>query len=184
MFEQAARDESVRRVALRRSNHPVGSDVAAARAALARLHDDGRHHNAPWNCGRRAPRILGVGPELPVEDRFSGIISRLAAARKQSMPFGFRRSKKKWLARPILAIAPIVVNRSRIGFILQPRYVAGSASMCVPFREFMRENMNLCLRCEGSTRPTSESAHGRRCRRLANVLDMSPTASQRRCSRA
>jgi signal transduction histidine kinase len=146
-FEQAARDESVRSVAVTaQQSAPVGPDVAAARATLARLTTAGDTTRPVELWTVRGRRILVVGPELPVEDRFSRIISEAGGGADASDAVRFSSLEKSGSHVRFWVIAPIVVNRSRVGFILQPRFVGGQREYLRTVREFMRENVDIYLR--------------------------------------
>jgi signal transduction histidine kinase len=145
-FAEVAQDESVRRVAAAPQSAAT-YDIAAARAALGHLMTlgDTAHPVELWNAHGR--RILVVGPELPTGDRFSRIISDTAAS-AESPPDSVRFSPLEQSGSRVRfwAIAPVVVNRTPVGYIVQPRYVAEQREYVRTLREFMREDVDLYLR--------------------------------------
>jgi len=146
-FEQVAHDESVRRALTAAQLAPGGGrDAADARAALVRLMTPGdtTHPVELWTA--RGHRILVVGPELPVEDRFSRIISEAAASPEASETVRFSPLEQKGSHVRFWAIAPVVGNGTRLGFILQPRNVTGQREFVHTVREFMGEDVDLYLR--------------------------------------
>jgi len=144
---EVAQDESVRRIAAAPQS-TANYDIAAARAALGHLMTPGDTTRPVelWNA--RGRRILVVGPELPTGDRFSRIISSDTAATAQSPPDSVRFSPLEQSGSRVRywAIAPVVVNRTPIGYIVQPRYLAEQREYVRTVREFMREDVDLYLR--------------------------------------
>jgi signal transduction histidine kinase len=146
-MEEVARDESVRRVLASAQQAPGAAlNVNEARAALARLTTAGdtAHPVELWTT--RGHRILVVGPDLPVEDRYSRIISEAATSPETSETVRFSQLEQNGSHVRFWAIAPVVVNGSRVGFILQPRYVEGQRGYVQTVREFMSEDVDLYLR--------------------------------------
>jgi signal transduction histidine kinase len=146
-FEQVARDESVRRVLT--SAQPasaVGRDAADARSALARLMTPGDTTRPVELWTARGRRILVVGPELPVEDRFSRIISEAGVGPAASETVRFSSLEQAGSHVRFWAIAPVVEDGTRLGFILQPRNVTGQREFVHTVREYMREDVDLYLR--------------------------------------
>jgi hypothetical protein len=143
---EVAQDESVRRIAAAPQS-PANYDIAAARAALGHLMTPGDTSRPVelWNA--RGRRILVVGPELPTGDRFSRIISDTAAT-AQSPPDSVRFSplEQRGARVRFWAIAPVVANRTPVGYIVQPRYLAEQREYLRTVREFMREDVDLYLR--------------------------------------
>lgn len=145
LFEEIARDESVRRVAIDAQESDAASrDLPAARAALVRLVTGGDTARPVELWSARGRRILVVGPELPAEDRFSRIITGAGPEASEVVRFSplEESGKRIWF----WAIAPVVVDGSRVGFVLQPRYVGGQRAYLRTVREFMHEDVDLYLR--------------------------------------
>jgi signal transduction histidine kinase len=159
-FASVARDESVRRVLLA-SQLSGGSGLNAneAHAALTRLATAGDTERTVelWNTHGR--RILVVGSELPIEDRYSRIISEVAASPETAEAVRFSPLEQNGSHVRYWAIAPVVANGSRLGFILQPRDVAGQRDYTHTVREFIREDVDLYLRnADGSLWVTAPDA--------------------------
>jgi signal transduction histidine kinase len=147
VFQQAARDESVQRVVVAaQQSAPTSPDVAAARAALGRLITPGDSLRPVELWTVRGRRILVIGPELPVEDRFSRIIAEAGGGADASDAVRFSSLEKSGSQVRFWVIAPIVADGARAGFILQPRYVTGQRESVRTVREFMRETVDLYLR--------------------------------------
>jgi len=146
LFEQAARDESVQRLVAAHESATRSSDIAAARAALARLATPGdtAHPIELWTA--RGRRLLVVGPEWPVEDRFARVISEAAGGLETSDAVRFSILERSGSRIRFWVIAPIIVEGVRAGFILQQRYAAGQGEYARTVREFMREDADLFLR--------------------------------------
>jgi len=145
LFEDVARDESVRRVAEAADESTASPrDLAAARVALARLTTGGDSVRPVELWSARGRRLLVVGPELPVEDRFSRIIS--AAGPQASSGARFSPLEESGSRVRFWAIAPVVIDGARVGFILQPRYLAGQRDYVRTVREFMHEDVDLYMR--------------------------------------
>jgi hypothetical protein len=94
----------------------------------------------------RGRRILVVGPELPVEDRFSRIISEAGVGPAASETVRFSSLEQAGSHVRFWAIAPVVEDGTRLGFILQPRNVTGQREFVHTVREYMREDVDLYLR--------------------------------------
>jgi signal transduction histidine kinase len=151
VFAEVAEDESVRRVASAPQS-PSSRDVAAARTALARLSAPGDTSRPVelWSANGR--RILVVGPELPAGDRFSRIVSDTAAsAESPADSVRFSPLEQSGSRVRFWAVAPVVVDRQPVGYIVQPRYVAGQREYVRSVREFVREDVDLYLRNANSS---------------------------------
>ncbi len=185
IFAQVARDESVQRLAAAvQEPAATGRDVADARAALARLTTAGdtTHPVELWSA--RGQRILVVGPELPAEDRFSRIISDTAASSEISFD-SVRFSPLEESASQIRfwAIAPVLVNGTPVGYIVQPRHATGQREYVRTVREFMHEDVDLYLRnADGSLWVTAPDVAGppptRRDTTSAGVVDIRPSTGR------
>ena len=156
-----ARDESVRRVLLAGQQPAITArDIDAARVVLSRATTpaDTTHPVELWDTQGR--RIAVAGPEFPVADRFARIISGLESTRDTTSD-SVRFSPLEAIGNRVRfwAVAPVIANGTRVGFIVQPRYIAGQREQLRTLRELIREDVGLFLRnADGSVWVTAPDA--------------------------
>jgi signal transduction histidine kinase len=145
-FSQVAHDEAVRRVAAA-AQSPAASDVAAARAALGRLMTTGDTTRPVELWSAHGRRILVVGPELAAGDRFARIISDSAASSESPADsIRFSPLEQSGSRARFWAIAPVVVGRQPVGYVVQPRLITGQHEYVRRIRELLREDVDLYIR--------------------------------------
>src|SRR5689334_10053273 len=145
-FSQVAHDDAVRRVAAA-AQSPSSSDVAAARAALSRLMTTGDTSRPVELWTAHGRRILVVGPELAARDRFARIISDSAASSESPADsIRFSPLEQNGSRARFWAIAPVVVGREPVAYVVQPRLITGQREYVRRIRELLREDVDLYIR--------------------------------------
>ncbi|HET7373146.1 MAG TPA: HAMP domain-containing sensor histidine kinase, partial [Gemmatimonadaceae bacterium] len=144
-FQQIAASDAIRRVLLEDQGTAVTeADREAARRVLERLvpaTDTGRTIEL-WD-GKGVAR-LRLGRELPAGESPTHVIAESAA--DTSLDVRFTALEPKDGRARFWIIAPVVANGARIGYVAQPRFIAGQREALERLRELLLNDVRLYMR--------------------------------------